>query len=162
MAGPLPRSRLTGTIAGIKEVLPGLQDSRVVFLDGNGQSGHTLETVRKRLRLTKAEQVLVGAIDDPTHRSLARFRRQGAVRPARRRVRMRSGSGTELRRKGTRPVGSVAYFPERYDYGIIPLALDMLRAKPVPPAVFVKHRLITPENVDQIYPNDGLLAATEH
>ena len=164
MAGPLPRSRLTGTIAGIKEVLPGLQDSRVVFLDGNGQFGHTLETVRKHLRLTKAEKVLVGAINDPSalgalrafeeagRGSACAVMGQNASREAR----------TELRRKGTRLVGSVAYFPERYGYGIIPLALDMLRAKPVPPAVFVKHRLITPENVDQIYPNDALLAAAEH
>jgi len=27
----------------------------------------------------------------------------------------------------------------------------------VPPAVFVKHQLITPENVDHFYPNDSLL-----
>jgi hypothetical protein len=27
----------------------------------------------------------------------------------------------------------------------------------VPPAVFVKHQLVTPETVDHIYPNDRLL-----
>jgi hypothetical protein len=27
----------------------------------------------------------------------------------------------------------------------------------VPPAVFVRHQLITPENVDHHYPNDALL-----
>jgi hypothetical protein len=27
----------------------------------------------------------------------------------------------------------------------------------VPPAIFVKHQLVTPENVDHIYPNDRLL-----
>jgi hypothetical protein len=28
---------------------------------------------------------------------------------------------------------------------------------PVPPAVFVKHQLVTPENVDNINPNDRLM-----
>ena len=68
---------------------------------------------------------------------------------------------TELRRRGTRLIGSVAFFPERYGFGILPLALDMLRSKPVPPAVFVKHQLLTAENVDQIYPSDVLLAPAE-
>jgi hypothetical protein len=27
----------------------------------------------------------------------------------------------------------------------------------VPPAVFVKHQLVTPETVDHIYPNDHLM-----
>jgi hypothetical protein len=28
----------------------------------------------------------------------------------------------------------------------------------VPPAVFTKHQIISPENVDHFYPNDGLLS----
>jgi len=27
----------------------------------------------------------------------------------------------------------------------------------VPPAVFVKHQLVTPENVNHVYPNDELI-----
>ena len=34
------------------------------------------------------------------------------------------------------------------------LALGILEKKPVPPAVFVKHQLITPKNVDLVYPLD--------
>lgn len=40
---------------------------------------------------------------------------------------------------------------------MIRLALDMLAKKVVPPAVFIKHQLLTPENVDHLYPNDVLL-----
>jgi ribose transport system substrate-binding protein len=39
----------------------------------------------------------------------------------------------------------------------VKLALDILNHRPVPPAVFAKHHLITPENVDHFYPNDGLM-----
>ena len=60
----------------------------------------------------------------------------------------------ELRRPGTRLVGTVAYFPERYGEELIPLALNILRQKPVPSTIFVKHQLLTPRNVDLIYPLD--------
>ena len=49
------------------------------------------------------------------------------------------------------------YFPERYGAGIVAVALDILNRRSVPPAVFVKHQLVTPENVDYIYPDDCLL-----
>jgi hypothetical protein len=34
--------------------------------------------------------------------------------------------------------------------------LNILSQRPVPPAVFVEHKLITPGTVDHFYPNDGL------
>ena len=61
----------------------------------------------------------------------------------------------ELRRPGTRLIGTVAYFPERYGDELISLALGMLRNKSVPASVFVKHQLITPDNVDLHYPLDN-------
>jgi len=63
----------------------------------------------------------------------------------------------ELRSAGTRLVASVAFFPEKYGDGLIRLALDILARKPVPPAVFTNHQVITPDNVDHFYPNDSLL-----
>jgi ribose transport system substrate-binding protein len=66
----------------------------------------------------------------------------------------------ELRQRGTRLIGSVAYFPEKYGAEIVAVALDILHRRPVPPAVFVKHQLVTPENVDHIYPNDHLIQIT--
>jgi ribose transport system substrate-binding protein len=160
MAGPLPRSRLTGMISGIRDVLPGLHESRIIFLDGNGQFGPSLEVLRKHLRFSRAERILVGAINDPSalgalrafeeigRGSICAVMGQNASTEAR----------AELRRQGTRLIGSVAFFPERYGDGIIPLALDILKKKTVPHAVFIKHQLITPENVDRVYPNDALLS----
>ncbi len=37
---------------------------------------------------------------------------------------------------------------------IIPMALQILQKKALPSTVFVKHQLITPRNVDLIYPLD--------
>jgi ribose transport system substrate-binding protein len=58
-------------------------------------------------------------------------------------------------------IGSVAYFPEKYGPAVIRLALDILSRKPTPPAVFMKHQLITPESVDHLYPNDTLMGFTK-
>jgi ribose transport system substrate-binding protein len=63
----------------------------------------------------------------------------------------------ELREPRTPLIASVGYFPEKYGDGLIRLALDILSKRPVPPAVFVRHQIITRENVDHFYPNDALL-----
>ncbi|MDQ2839945.1 MAG: hypothetical protein M3Y72_02670 [Acidobacteriota bacterium] len=62
----------------------------------------------------------------------------------------------EMRQPNTRLIGSVAFFPETYGEHLVSLAFDILRHKSVPPAVFVKHTLITARNVNELYPNDVL------
>jgi ribose transport system substrate-binding protein len=55
----------------------------------------------------------------------------------------------------------VAYFPEKYGQALLRITLDLLKGKKLPPAIFIKHSLITPENVDRFYPNDGLMGYSE-
>ena len=154
LAGPLPQLRITGMMAGLSEVLPGMERVPVVRLDGKGMFDRSLELVRRYLRRSPPRRTLVMAINDPS--SLAALRAfeeagrihlcavmgQNATRAAR----------EELRRPGTQLIGSVAYFPERYGDELIPLALSILKKKPVPSAVFIKHQLITPKNVGLLYP----------
>jgi ribose transport system substrate-binding protein len=51
----------------------------------------------------------------------------------------------------------VGYFPERYGEQLLDLAERILEGRSAPPAVFVRHELITKDNVDQFYANDMLL-----
>lgn len=159
MAGALPRSRLTGIVAGIREALPEVDESRAIYLNGNGQFGHSLEAVRKHLRKSTARTVLVGAINDPS--ALGALRAFQEVGRTDRCALMGQNASlearAEMRTPDTRLIGSVAFFPERYGDKLIPLAIEILENKPVPPAVFVKHCLITPDNVNHYYPNDALL-----
>ena len=62
-----------------------------------------------------------------------------------------------MRQPHTPLISSVAYFPEKYGTHLLRLAVDIIERKPTPPAMFIKHQLITPDNVDHFYPNDGLL-----
>jgi len=109
---------------------------RTVYIDGDGQFQTILERVRKHLRESKAGRVsecaVVGQNGEPEARCEPRVPR-------------------------TRLIGSVAYFSEKYGEGVIGLALDILASKVVPPAVFIKHQLLTPVNVEHLYPNDSLL-----
>ena len=160
-AGSLPRARMRGVHAGIKEVLREAEASPVVALDGDGQFKTSLERVRKHLRESKARHVLVGAANDPSALGAARAF-QEAGRSATCAIvgqNAESDARAELREPRTPLIASVGYFPEKYGDGLIRLALDILGKRPVPPAVFVRHHIITPENVDHYYPNDALLGA---
>ena len=160
-AGSLPKMRLTGMLAGMKEVIPPLENCRVTYVDGDGKLAESFEAIRRYLRTTRARRILVGAINDPS--ALGALRAfQEAGRPENCAIMSHNASPegrAELRDPNTRLIGSVAYFPEKYGPEILALALDILHRRSVPPAVFVKHQLITRENVDHVYPNDAILQA---
>jgi ribose transport system substrate-binding protein len=63
----------------------------------------------------------------------------------------------EMRRPGSRLIGSVAYFPEAYGQRLIRLAMDLAENRHHSQTVFTRHVLVTPANVDKIYPNDLLM-----
>jgi ribose transport system substrate-binding protein len=158
-AGSLPKMRLTGMLVGMKEVYPTLENCRVTYLDGDGKLGESFEIMRRYLRTSRSRRFLIGAINDPSALGALRAMHE-AGRSESCAVMGQNASPegrAELRQPNTRLIGSVAYFPEKYGAEIVAVALDILHRRPVPPAVFVKHQLVTPENVDHIYPNDQLI-----
>jgi len=158
-AGSLPKMRLTGMLVGMKEVFPQLENCRVTYLDGDGKLGESFEAMRRHLRVTKSRRLLVGAINDPSALGALRaFQEAGRAESCAIMGQNASPEGRdELRQLDTRLIGSVAYFPEKYGPEIVAVALDILHRRPVPPAVFVKHQLVTPDTVNHIYPNDQLM-----
>jgi ribose transport system substrate-binding protein len=158
-AGNLPRMRLTGTLVGMKEILPGLSNARLTALDGDGCFEESLEAVRKHLRTTPSRRIIVGAINDTSALGALRaFQEAGRSECCVVMGQNASPEGRmELREPRTRFIGSVAYFPEKYGEDLVRVGLELLNRQPVPPAVFVKHQLITLENVDHFYPNDSLM-----
>jgi hypothetical protein len=102
------------------------------------------------LRYSKSRRSLVGAINDPSALGALRaFQEAGRTDSCAIMGQNASPKAApELREPGTRLVGSVAYFPEKYGAEIVAVALDILHRRAVPPAVFVKHQLVTPETVE--------------
>lgn len=158
-AGNLPPMRLTGMLAGMKEILPVLGSAHITALDGDGCFKESLEAVRRHLRMNSSRRIVVGAINDASALGALRaFQEAGRSECCVVMGQNASPEGrAELREQRTRFIGSVAYFPERYGDDLIRVGLELLNRRPVPPAVFVKHQLVTPENVDHFYPNDSLM-----
>ena len=158
-AGSLPQMRMTGMLVGMKEVCPHLEQRRVTYLDGDGMLGDSFEAMRRHLRTSRSRRLLVGAINDPSALGALRaFQEAGRTEACAIVGHNASPEGrTEMRQPGTRLVGSVAYFPEKYGAEILRVALDILHHRAVPPAVFVKHQMVTPDNVNHVYPNDELM-----
>lgn len=158
-AGNLPKMRLTGMLVGMKEMHPPLETCRVTYLDGDGKLGESFEAMRRFLRRSRARGFLIGAINDPSALGALRAMQEAGRVPNCAIMGQNAApeGREELRQPGTRLIGSVAYFPEKYGAEVVAVALDILNRRAVPPAVFVKHQLVTPENVDHIYPNDRLM-----
>jgi ribose transport system substrate-binding protein len=161
IAGPLPHSRLNGIIAGLRQVLPHVPDHKICFLDGHGRFESSLSIMRRHLARHKSSRVLLGAVNDPSCLGgLEAFEETGNAEHC-----LAVGQNgsiearQEMRRPGTRLLGSVGYFPEHYGEAVISLALDKAQGKELPSASFVKHQMITPLNVDNFYPNDKMLRA---
>jgi ribose transport system substrate-binding protein len=158
-AGSLVHGRITGVMAGLKEVLREMMDPKtVVIIDGEGRFKLSLERVRCHLRRSEKERVLVGAVNDASALGAARaFQEAGRAKHcAVMGQNAEPDARTEMRQPRTPLIGSVAYFPERYGEELITLALDILARRPTPPAKFVRHQIITPANLDHYYPNDVL------
>ena len=162
-AGPIPETRIRGMLDGIEQALPAAAECRRIHIDGDGLFGTALDRVRKYLRTASTGFKLVGAANDSIALGALRaFQEAGrASECAIVGQNAEPDARVELRRPHTPLIASVAYFPERYGSHLLRLAVDIIEHKPTPRATFIKHQLMTPENVDHFYPNDGLLALTE-
>ena len=156
IAGSLVELRITGFADGLRAELPEVGNLPAVHLNGRGDFEQVLETMRQYLRRARAKRTLIGTVNDVCALAALRaFEEVGATD----KIAIASQNclpevRAELRRPGTPLIGTVAYFPELYGEEIIPLALGILAKKTLAPAVFVKHQLVTPRNVDLVYPLD--------
>lgn len=157
-SGPVVRTRVEGIVDGIKDSFPGAAKCRLIRLDTQGEFGPALECVRKYLRGSIPRHVLVGAANDSS--ALGALRAfQECGRSAHCTIVGEGGepeARAEMRENGTRLIGSVAFFPERYGDAIVRIATDVLLGKSTTSAAYTTHQLVTPENVNRLYPNDAL------
>lgn len=154
VAGPLPQLRLVGAETAAREGLAAI--SRVCRLDTRGEFVRSLELVRRHLCLSPPQRTLIAGVNDPAVLgALHAFEEAGRAELC-----VAVGLGAipearaELRRPGSRLIGTVAFFPERYGEDIVKLATDIVQQKHVPPAVYAHYQLITPDLVDRLYPLD--------
>lgn len=156
-AGPLPQLRLSGARTSIHEVLPHLPQNAFFSLEARWDFLRSFEAVRKHLRRSPSRSTIITGINDMVVLGALRAFEEagrsqdcvavclGAIPEAR----------AEMRRKGTRLIGAVAFFPERYGDDIIRLALDILHHRDVPPAVYAHFEFVTAASLPKLYPIDA-------
>jgi len=153
-AGPVPQTRVLGTVDGIRSVWPDLDESHVLHKDGKGtERGGYAVTRQIAQSLGRGEHLLIAASNDNCTR--------GAIRAIRELGRERStaimsqGWGpdqeleAELQKADSPLIGAIAYFPEKYGEKILPIVLQCLKRQPVSPSHYCEHKLIL---------RDGLLS----
>ncbi len=155
--GKLPSTRIHGQIEGIEEILTKIPTDKITFVDFDNtmeNAAAVIETVLSDLP-TSAHIAMICFNDDASVGALQAARATGHVdnlklvgQGADRRLRM------EMRHNQKGLVGATAFSPEAYGQRLISLALDILQGRPVPPAVYMEHFFISPDNVDEYYPAD--------
>jgi ribose transport system substrate-binding protein len=153
-AGSLPAMRIQGQLDGVEEMVLRTPD-QVLEVDSDNTFEGTyavMKTVFSEFS-APARIAVICFNDDAAVGTLYAAQETGfadnlllAGQGADRRLR------AEMRKESSPVVGSTAYRPEDYGSYLIALALDILSGKQVPPAVYMEHFFVKPDNVDRYYP----------
>jgi ribose transport system substrate-binding protein len=148
-SGPALAVRMQGQVDAICERVS-IRPEQIVQLDSENIYDTAYRRSREALaRIPVGKRLAVIAINDATVRgAIAALAETGHVANA---VAVSQGADRlaleELQRPGTPLVGAVVFSPETYGQHVIPLALDILSGKEVPPALYQHHWLITSSTV---------------
>lgn len=154
-AGSLPAMRMQGQMDGVLEQIESIPPEKILHTDSDNTVEGNYELLKRIFRnLPDAARIAVicfnddaavgtlHAAQDTGHADNLLLVGQGADRRLRAEMRM-----------PTMPiVGTTAYRPEEYGEHLIRLALDILAGKQVPPALYMDHVFVSPENVEHYYP----------
>lgn len=148
-SGGTPHARMQGQLDALSESVQ-IRPDQVIHLDSRASErdarravADILPTIPHASRLVVLacnDEVAIGAIHafrEAGRESQAIVVSQGADAVAR----------SAMLEPGSPLVGAVSYTPEQYGHRLIPLALAILSGRPVPPAIFLEHSLVTPESV---------------
>lgn len=157
LAAPATQARLSGAVAGVRDVLPDLPESSIVHLDGLSHAESSRAAVDRLLQsVAPASRLLISAFNDPSAIGALQ-----AIRAANREEstvvvgqNATAESRAEIRRRNSPLIASVAYFPERYGEKLVTLALSILNREQTPLAVYTEHVLLDEHNIARYYPPD--------
>lgn len=149
------RARVSGVLVGLREALGEVRESAVTHLDGQAHRESSRAAMAQLLRRLKpGARLLVSGFND-----LSAVGALEAVRAAGREREVAivgqnasQEARLELRKRASRFIASVAYFPERYGAKLLRLVAAIVNGEQVPPALYTEHLVLDRHNVDQFYP----------
>lgn len=144
-AGPLVQSRITGAFEGVRSVLPGLEDSNFIRMDGRGLRNKSYQLVLDFLRRNPQDRgILIAAATDTSA--------LGAVQAVQE-LKMEKHVAIvgqdcisevleQMRIPGSPLIASVSHEAQSYGPRLVQLGLAILAGQRVSPYNYVEHRLI--------------------
>ncbi len=152
-AGTFVQSRITGAFEGVKSLLPNLDPSCCMRLEGRGMRQTSAQVVSDFFkRHGRGDRILIAAATDTSA--------LGAMQSARSAGREKSVAivgqdcipeVVEELSKGSGPIiGSVSHEAASYGPRLIQLGVTLLRGQTVPPYNYVQHKMITTKNVQEM------------
>ncbi len=154
LSSPAVQARVTGVLEGVREVLGGVPESRVIHLDGRAHMEASHARVAELLRkLRTPMRLLISGFNDLAALGALQALREAGCEELAAVVGQNASKEchAELRNPRSRLIMSVAYFPERYGEKVVRLGLSIVGKEAVPPAVYTEHTALTYANIDQYY-----------
>lgn len=152
-AGPVSMARLDGVRAGFADRCPQVA-AEPKMLDA-GTQDRAFKAFRTALDALPADsRVLVGSVTDAAALGIA-----AAIPADRADMVTLAAVGGDHRARCEMAVnhawlGDAALFPDRYGEVVVPVLLDALDGRAVPPAMYVTTNFLTAANFAGLYPND--------
>ena len=152
-SGAIPAMRTEGQEAGFKAVLPNFPDSQIITFDSKNTMQESYTQMSNVLgRIPQGVPIMAQGINDQVALGIIQAAKQAGRTDD---LVVTGNGGDETKALVTEPtlVASTGYFPERYGNFLIPMALETLAGKTLPPAVLMTHYMLTKSNVCQYYPD---------
>jgi ribose transport system substrate-binding protein len=152
-SGAIPAMRTEGQEAGFKAVLPNFPDSQTITFDSKNTMQESYTQMSNVLgRIPQGVPIMGTGINDQVALGIIQAVKQAGRTDD---LVVTGNGGDETKALVTEPtlVASTGYFPERYGNFLIPMALEELAGKTLPPAVLMTHYMLTKSNVCNYYPD---------
>lgn len=156
--GAAVHARLQGLQEGVESVLGSLDNTAIVEIDGPVLIEETQIAVLERISSLPRTAVVgvIGINDEAVVGALHAFEQMGRLDQV-----VGVGQNADqvahaaLRRPDFPFIGSTRFAPEAYGPDLLALAMRILRGEPAPPAVYLQHIFVTPDNLDRYYPQSA-------
>ena len=141
ISGPVPAARMQGQIDGLREQI-NVPDNRIIHLDSRNTSVDSCAAARQAIKKIRRNDrvVIMGINDEAVLGALSAFAEDGTLARC---VTVGLGGDVtslrELKRSGSRMIGVVASFPERYGERVIEMVSAILQRRAAPPARYTNH-----------------------
>jgi ribose transport system substrate-binding protein len=152
-SGAIPAMRTEGQIAGFKAMVDGFPENHVIEFDTKNTQQESFSQMSNVLgRIPAGVPIMATAINDQA--TLGIIQATKAAGRAEQLIAVGNGAD-EAKALATEPqyVAAPGYFPDRYGNYLIPMALEELAGKKLPPAVFMNHVMVTKANICTFHPN---------